>query len=248
MEIDTTILEDIGLTRGQIKIYLSLLELGQTTSGPIIKKSKLQNSVVYNALNQLIQIGLISFVLKGKRKHFNATNPKFLINFIEDKKEKIEQLVPKLIIKQNIQKHKQEAQVYIGWKGIYNAFNHILEVLPKGSEYIGFAAGFDQQYTKESRQFFREFQKKRVNKRYKIKLIANESTRIQTEKYEYYKKFGKPEYRFVDGFAPVGVIIFRENVLNVAFENNPIAVIITSKQISDTYRKFFNEMWRIAKK
>ena len=56
MEIDTSILEDIGLTNAQIKVYLSLLELGETTSGPLIKKSKLQNSVVYNALNQLIQV------------------------------------------------------------------------------------------------------------------------------------------------------------------------------------------------
>ena len=248
MAIDTSVLEEIGLTNAQIKVYLALLELGETTSGPLIKKSELQNSVVYNALNQLIEQGLASFISKGKRKYFSAASPKTLLKVMEDKKEKIENLVPQLIAKQSFTKPKQEARVFIGWKGIYNAFNHILEVLPKGSEYIGFAAGFEEQYTEEAKQFFREFQKKREGMKYKVKLIVNESTREQVEKYDYYTKFGRPEYRFVDGFAPVGVIIFGDSILNVAFEEQPVAVIITSKQIAESYRRFFYNMWETAKK
>lgn len=246
MSIDTTVLEEIGLTNAQIKVYMCLIELGETTTGPLIRKSGLQNSVVYNSLSHLIEKGLVTFVSKGKRKYFSATNPKSLINFIEDKKERIEKLMPELIAKQKIEE-KQSASIFLGWKGIYNAFSYILEVLPKGSEYIGFAAGFEGQYNEEVTQFFREFQKKRANMRYKVKLIVNESARKQVKKYNYYSKFGKPEYRFVQGFAPVGVIIFRDNILNVAFDEVPIAVIITSKQIAESYRRCFYAMWKIGK-
>ncbi len=245
MKIDTSILEEIGLTNAQIKIYLALLELGETTTGPIIKKSELQNSVVYNALNQLIEQGLTTFIIKGKTKYFSATNPKNLLRFIEDKKERIQQLIPKLVQKKKTSK--QEARVYQGWKGVYNAFNEVLETLPKGSEYIGFAAGLREQYSKESKHFFKEFQKKRDRMRYNIKLIANEETKQQVEQFHYYKKFGKPEYRFVKGIAPVGIIIFKDNILNIAFEETPIAIITTSKQIAESYRKFFYAMWEIAK-
>ena len=213
MSIDTSVLEDIGLTNAQIKVYIALLELGETTSGPLIKKSELQNSVVYNALNQLIQHGLVSFVSKGKRKYFSAADPKNLIRFIEYKKEKIEGLIPQLVAKQAFSKSKQEAKVFLGWKGVYTAFNYILEVLPKGFDYIGFAAGFEEQYSEETKQFFREFQKKRELMRYNVKLIANDSARKQVSQYRYYTKFGKPEYRFVPGFAPVGVIIFGDNLI-----------------------------------
>ena len=41
---------------------------------------------------------------------------------------------------------------------------------------------------------------------------------------------------------------FKDNVLRVAFGNTPIVVIITTEQISQTYRNFFNAMWKIAKK
>lgn len=244
--MDTSILEDIGLSNAQIQVYLVLNEVGSTTSGPIIKKSKLQNSVVYNALNQLIEKGLVSFSLNGKRKYFSASKPDNLIKFIDDKKEKIQSLVENL--KHRESPVKQEAQVFIGWKGVYNAFNTLLSILPNGSEYIGFAAALEEQHSEQSRRFFQEFQKKRASMRYKVKLIANQSSREQIKKYDYYPKFGKPEYRFVNGFAPIGLIIFENHVLQVAFGEEPVAIIITSKQMADSYKHFFYSMWEVAKK
>jgi len=81
---------------------------------------------------------------------------------------------------------------------------------------------------------------------YDVKLIANESARKQVKTVEYYH--GHPKFRYVPGFAPVGVLIFGDNVMNVAFGERPVAVITTSKLISESYRKFFYNMWKIAKK
>ena len=53
--MDTQILTDIGLTQAEIKVYLSLLELGTSTAGPIIENSGLQSSVVFMTLTKLIK-------------------------------------------------------------------------------------------------------------------------------------------------------------------------------------------------
>ncbi len=63
--METAILEDIGLTSSEIKIYLALLELGIGTAGPIMRKTGLQNSVVHATLPKLVEKGFISFVKKG---------------------------------------------------------------------------------------------------------------------------------------------------------------------------------------
>ncbi len=246
MDLDTSVLKDIGLTNAQIKIYLSLLDLGETTSGPLIKKSELQNSVVYNALNQLINHGLVTFILKGKRKYFSTTDPKNLIQFIQDKKEKVEELVPKLSQIRTLVQQKQEAQVFKGWKGLYNAFNYCMNNLPPGSDYIGFPPGYEQDDSNEAKLFFKELQKKRVNRKYKVKFIVNKKFKKQVESYGYYSAFGKPEFKFVTA-APVGIIILGENILNFTIKPEPVAVIITSKQISDSYKDFFYAMWKEAK-
>ncbi|MFC1690929.1 TrmB family transcriptional regulator [Nanoarchaeota archaeon] len=248
MALDTSILQEIGLTNAQIRVYLALIELGQTTSGPIIKKSELQNSVVYNALNQLMEIGLVSFVIKGKRKHFHAIDPKALLKLIDDRKEKLEALVPELEAKHELSRTKQEAQVFVGWKGLQTALNIAIDSVPMRGEYIGFPAGYEEQYTEETKKFFREIQKKRALKRLDVKFIANESARDQVSTYRYYEKFSIPKYKFVPGFAPVGVLIFGDSIMNIAFEEQPLAVIITSKQMAESYRRFFYALWEVAKK
>jgi HTH-type transcriptional regulator, sugar sensing transcriptional regulator len=244
-DINISILEDIGLTKAQIKVYLALLETGETTSGPIIKKSELQNSVVYNALNHLIEEGLVSFIFRGKTKYFQAADPKNLVTYIETKKKRLLDILPQLTKKK--EKRPNEATVFVGWKGIYAAFNSILEELPAGSEYIGFAAGADEQFSEETKTFFGIYNRKRSEMKYHIKLIANESARKTIRKYKYEKGQRKPQYRFVKGIAFNGIIIFGDKVLQVAFEDEPVAVIISSKAMADSFRQVFNSYWKTAK-
>ena len=61
-------LKDAGLTDGEAKVYLALLELGSSTTGPIIHKSKIAKSIVYQILEKLMQKGLVSYVTKEKTK------------------------------------------------------------------------------------------------------------------------------------------------------------------------------------
>ena len=59
----TEILEDIGLTQGEIRVYLALLELHTSTAGPIIEKAGLPSSVVYLALNKLLKKEMIKCMM-----------------------------------------------------------------------------------------------------------------------------------------------------------------------------------------
>ena len=59
--MDTTILEDLGLTTAEIKVYISLLELRSAPAGEILSRCKLHNSVMHRALNSLTQKSLINY-------------------------------------------------------------------------------------------------------------------------------------------------------------------------------------------
>jgi sugar-specific transcriptional regulator TrmB len=59
--MNTKILEDIGLTKTEIKIYLALLKLGQSTTTNIIKDAGIHASKVYEFLDKLIKKGLVSY-------------------------------------------------------------------------------------------------------------------------------------------------------------------------------------------
>ena len=74
--MDTSVLNEIGLTEAEEKIYLALTELGSAKAGAIISSTGLQNSVVHLTLGKLVKKGLISFVRKGKVRHYQAADPK----------------------------------------------------------------------------------------------------------------------------------------------------------------------------
>jgi len=245
MELDFSVLREVGLTEAQIKVYKSLIELGQVTSGKIIKRTGLQNSVVYNALNQLLEKGLITFVSKGKRKYFSAKSLDNLVSFIDDKKERVQELIKKLPKNTNLD---ENVETFVGWRGIYSVFNIILEELAIEDEYLAFAGDSDSDYPKIAINLFKEFQKKRSYQKYKVKIIANEIAREHIKRYRYYSQFGKPDYKFVPGFSPSEIIIFNDNIVMLSIKENPIAVLIRSKDISDSYRKLFSTLWKIAKK
>ena len=73
--MNVELLEAIGLTKSEIKVYLALLELGSSTTGPIVEKSGASSSKIYEILEKLIQKGLVGHVIKAGKKHFEAAPP-----------------------------------------------------------------------------------------------------------------------------------------------------------------------------
>lgn len=243
--MNTDALHNLGLTEVQAGIYLALLKTGSASSGEIIKQTGRQASVVYYALKILTREGLVSSTKAGKRSLYAAASPSTLETIMQERLQRIHKLVPRLE-KLRAATEMPTTQTFIGWKGVFAAFNTLLETLPEKSEYIGFAAGLEKEYNSETTQFFKEFQKKRAAKKYRIRLIANEVARTQVERYPYYVRFGKPRYRYVDGYAAQGMIIFGNNILMTTLEE-PMAIIINSPAIANSYRQFFENMWIIAK-
>ena len=113
-------LERIGLTHGEAKIYLALLDLGQSTTGPIVEKSNVSTSKTYKILKRLQNKGLVSHIIKRNVIHWSAANPRRILELLEEqekeisnKKKEIEEIMPKLIKKINAVKEKQQAEIYL---------------------------------------------------------------------------------------------------------------------------------------
>src|SRR3989338_3335915 len=89
--MNTQILEEIGLTKTEIKIYVTLLKVGQTTTTQIVRKGGIHASKVYEFLDKLIQKGLVSYVIKSNKKYFSAANPERLKELLKEKESKIKE-------------------------------------------------------------------------------------------------------------------------------------------------------------
>ena len=91
--MNTELLEEIGLTKSEIKVYLALLEIGSSSKGPLVKKANITSSKIYEVTDKLIEKGLVSYIIKNNVKYFSAAPPSRIKDYIEEKREKIEQYI-----------------------------------------------------------------------------------------------------------------------------------------------------------
>lgn len=249
--MDIKVLEEIGLSRNEIKIYFALLELDQASATPIVKKSGIPNSKVYPTLEKLIQKGLVSFVVKNRVKYFQASEPENFLDLLEKKeiqisrqKETIKDLIPDIKKRREINSDKQEATVYEGIKGVKAAFDEILSNLKSGDKYYVFTLGNELEKV-ELKSFFRNFHAKRIKRNISVKFIANTSLRGIFEEHHNYKKIS---IKYSNQTFPSGIFIFADKVMTVVWEKKPTAFVITSKNNYEKYKEFFEESWKNAKK
>lgn len=249
--MNTEILESVGFTKGEIKVYLSLLELGETTTGAIIKKSKITGSKVYEILDKLIEKGLVSYIIKEKTKYFQSSSPKRLLDYINKKeneineqKKEIENVIPSL---ESIQKSKQKLQsshIFEGYEGIKTVFNLILESLKPNEEYYAFSLG-EELKNKNVVLFLKNYHQKRINKKIKVKIIANTNERPL---FKELSKLKDLEIKYHLNPVPLGVFIFKDYIATFTIKEKPTCFLIKSEQIANSYKNFFINLWKISKK
>ena len=244
------ILEEIGLTKNEIKIYLALLKLGSTSTGAILKETRVHASKVYDGLERLANKGLVTHVIIANTKHFKAVNPERLIDFLEDKKKtienqknEIEKHLPELKAFQEIGADETEAEIFTGWKGMETVFNEGIKEMEKGDLWyvLGAYAGEDKERTD---QFIQKVIMKCEKKKMKWKVIYNESAR-NTFKYE--QKSSITENRFLAQETPATINIYKDVTFIALWIKNPIAFRVRNQKVADSFKNYFKFMWGLAK-
>ncbi len=242
--MDISILEDFGLTKAEIKTYITLLELGSSTAGKILKKSQLQNSVLHRALNSLIEKSLINYILEGRRKIYQATDPENFYNFIDEKRRKFDQILPELKKKQLFSKKKENATIYRGIRGINEVYNIMINT--KAKEYNTFGGGYPCANLM-GEHWWTNLHLKRIANKLKSRQVFDETVRKVGDDYNQLP-FSKVKFLSKEFFQAQETVIVGNKVAIAVFTENPYAFLIEDKAVADGYRKHFEVLWRLAKK
>lgn len=244
--METRILEQIGLTRNEITVYLTLIKLGDTTTGPLIKETGLSNSRVYDSLHSLIKKGLVSYYTKNNVKYFKAEDPENLVTSLEEKKEKLQELIPQ--IKQLKPKEKEESYstIYEGFNGFKVAFEKIIELCNSKDEI--FTIGFSNPPNLKSlRLFLKQIDKKRIKKKIPMKILFDIEMKKTIGKDREKEKYTEVKYLAKGYFSPAAINIFKNYVMIETWEEKPVVIFIKNNKIAESFKHYFNLLWGIVK-
>ncbi len=241
--MDTTKLEEIGLTKNQSMVYLSLLKLGSTTAQKIIQESNLHSSRVYESLEKLQKMGLVSFVVKDFKKYFQAAKPKRLTSYLDEKKEIVNQIIPELEKLEGMKKEEINAFIYKGKEGIKTIHS---EMLKEGKDV--YVLGAKGKVFSELPYFMPNFEKERIKRKIKFILIYSKKEIKKYEAQVVKRQFFSGRY-LPSGFESNAVVnIFGNKVAIVLWkEEHPTGFMIENKDVADSFKKWFRFIYQQLK-
>jgi len=93
--------------------------------------------------------------------------------------------------------------------------------------------------------FWSQVFQKRLKMKIKLKTLPNIKWKSIFQEY-YKKELRLAEVRYTSQEFPTGIFIFKDNILNVLWNEKPAAFLIKSKENAERWKLFFDEQWKIA--
>lgn len=230
-------LKKAGLSESESRVYLALLELGETNISRIAIKSKIKRSTTYWVVDSLKEKGLISTIKKKKKTLFFAEDPRKLEQKMKDNLKDVSDSIPALLAMSNFIDKKPSIRYFEGREGIKEVFKDTLRY-PKQE----ICAWFPR--TLES--FIDEYYiPRRLEKKMWVRAIIpdNEKARIFAQKDE--KQLRKSKLIAQEEFGiDIEMSLYGENKIGIMSFDEEIALIIESQKIHDSLINMFELMWK----
>ena len=234
----TSILQNIGLTQKEAKIYLAALEVGSSPVSKIAAKAKINRVTTYSIIEKLISKGMFNFMTRNKIKFYTATDPEILVNEYKRRSNDLLKVLPDLKRLHGDSSHPQIRyfEGLDGIKAIYaDTLNSKTEILNycNSKEIRNLWPGYDEEYVKE-----------RVKHRIHLRGIAPDDEygfkvkNLDPESNREIRLIAKEQYNFTNE-----INIYGNKVAIVSFKDELIGMIIESHEIANTQRAIFNMVW-----
>ncbi|MEK6899254.1 MAG: helix-turn-helix domain-containing protein [Nanoarchaeota archaeon] len=240
-------LKEFGLSEKEAKVYLASLELGNTTASNIAIKSNLPRTLVYDLLERLVKLGLVSYAIKSNKKYFRTSAPEELSRILEEKQKAISEIMPQLQKMNELHgTQRPQIEIYEGKEGMKTVMDNILR--SKTKEFLGY--GSSRSSYEIIPAFMEEWHKRRIKQKTIMKVIYNNTkqTREKIKDLQPSLKYSHFKIMPIELESPTATIIYADKVIFQSWTKEPFAVVIESKEMAENQKRYFEKLWKIAKK
>ncbi len=247
MDLQSAI-QNLGLTEKEAKIYLALLQSGQSTAYQLAKRSGLKKPTTYVILDGLIERGAVRKVLKAKATQYQATDPVELFVEARNRVSQAEGVLPELRALAKSDHKIVQATYYEGLQGVKEMYDFLIGEM-KGKEYVGFYA-HEKDTPKELAVYWDELNKELVNYKIKRRCVTpvDETTKRYIESqvipHEFADIKGLPKSVYNSN---ISIEVFNQytQIISHRYEQG---ILIQNPDIADTLRMIFEIVWGKANK
>ena len=243
----TAVLQSFGLTPLEVETYETLLALGDVPVSDLTKAMKRHPQVVYRLIEQLASHGLLVTTVRKHRKYVRAEDPDVYLRTQARKLQELKSALPTL---KALQQVPQEARVHIerGVEAVQGLRRKAWSELSAGETYYIFSASGDHFY-RAMGQTLQPLEAMRIKRGVRKKLLAFESQRARLQEREKgWAKLSEIRYLAENHLVPTSTNIFGSVTAIQIWAEEPIVIVIESADVAQSYKDYFNSLWKVAKK
>ncbi len=240
-------LRKFGLAEKEAKVYLCLLGMGEALASEAAAKTNIARQLIYDLFERLIELGLVSFVIKDNKKYFKAAPPEQLISILKEKERSLQEAMPELKKIEAFEEHKTpKIEVYEGVEGMKTILNDILRT--EKNELIVY--GSSKSSFEVMPIFMENWHNRRIKQKLAVRIIYNETkeTLKRIKKHKDTLKLMETQFMPVKALTPTATLIYGNKIaLTVWLKNEPYATLIESKELKEMHKDYFEAIWKTAK-
>ena len=239
------ILKDLGLSPNEARIYEALLELGESSITEIATRTNIHRRNVYDAVNRLVDKGVITPVIGDKESRYAPVEPSKFLEMVEEKRTKLEEILPAM---QKLFAEKKTTEGIFIYKGI-EGFKNISRDTLRAKGYLYTIGGkrmwLDPYPDKDPmvEGFLRTAKKRNI--KMQILLDATAKDQFKPE-----SPIANSEFRFLpkEYSSPTTIDVYDDRVVIYTGElekpnENMTIFLIISKALAESYKQWFQFMW-----
>ncbi|MGB0757500.1 MAG: TrmB family transcriptional regulator [Patescibacteria group bacterium] len=236
-----SLLQDLGLTENEARVYVAMLSLGPTTALELSKQSQVKRTTVYLALESLKEKGLVRIEIKGLKRVFVAESPERLELMLDIKKQTLTQSLPDLLSMYNTQGEQGRVKQYEGKEQIKHVYDSLLTSIRPKEDYLVF--GDSTKWHDLDPKFFSKFIERRSKLSINIRIILQDS-----EIARHYKKFEKnhnQEIKLLPSSVELStnVVVLPRKVVIHNLLPPMSAIVVENSSVVKTHKEMFEIMW-----
>lgn len=236
------ILQKLGFSRNESKVYLAGLETGPAAAQDIALVAGLKRTTTYSVLSSLVNRGIVAKTKVKNKSRFIAEPPQRLLSLINELEGSIKEALPQLAAIYNKSGAKPKITFFEGDGAIQKVYDDTLEEKPE--EILEWNTNlYFERFPKDHNYIAR-----RTALGIKAKRLAGKGS-VWDTKHKYLDRKELAETLIVpkENFWPeIEVNIYGNKIAFMNYAEN-MSVIIESKAIADAMRQAYELSWKGAK-
>lgn len=238
------VLDELGLKKSKGIVYLAALETGSGAVVDIAKNARLPRTTTNEIVQQLVDLGLMSYITKGRTRIYTAEPPDKLKILLKERERRVQAILPELRSLVHTAGLRPRVRLYDGIEGVKTVFEDTLTVSDK---ILCGILSMEDLYKIPGQGFMDDYVKRRVVGGITLRVIRSQIKEVEETWPSSGHEARELRYTPANLVFPMTIYLYDGKIGIIGTQKEHFGMIIESEDFYKTQKNLFETLWEVSR-